>query len=111
MRRRLLVGFLAVAFLASGGVLKAHAGARIQLPPQGQIHATSEDVKEIEALYSGLEDALAKKDIDAIMSFYADDYDYQHANKAQLRYLWSQELPKFDSLRSEERRVGKECRS
>jgi ketosteroid isomerase-like protein len=101
MRRRLLVGFLAVAFLASGGVLKAaHAGARIQLPPQGQIHASSEDVKEIEALYNGLEDALAKKDIDAIMSFYADDYDYQHANKAQVKYLWSQELPKFDSLYS-----------
>ncbi len=99
-KNRLFVILLAAAFLVSGYALDAYAKARIQLPPQDKITASPENMKEIEAMYDGLEDALAKKDIDAIMSFYAEDYDYQHANSPQLRYLWSEQLAKFDAIYS-----------
>ncbi len=100
MKFRLLVAFLAMAFLALGGAVKAHAEAHINLPPPNEIHATPQDVKDIMAMYDGLEGALAKKDLGAIMSYYAPDYDYQHADKSELRYLWSEQLAKFEKLYS-----------
>lgn len=78
----------------------SYAKARIVMPAPGMVHADEKTVHEIEALYDGLEDALADKDIDRIMTFYADDYSHNSATKAQLKFLWDNEFGKFDKLYS-----------
>lgn len=99
-RVRLTVFLLTVGFLVSTFAVNAYAKARIVLPPPNMIQADDKTVKEIEGLYDGLEDALAKKDIDKIMTYYADDYSHQSASKSQLKFLWDTEFGRFEKLYS-----------
>ena len=95
-----LAGLLAAGLLAAGIAGNAYAKARIILPAPDMVRADEKAVHELEAVYDGLEDALSKKDINGIMSHYADDYNHQSATRAQLKFLWESEFDKFDKLYS-----------
>jgi len=76
------------------------AYAHVQLPPSEVIKANEKDVDDIVAVYDRLEKALAAEDIEAIMSFYADDYAHQGITKSQIRGLWANIFKNFDNLNS-----------
>lgn len=91
---------MAAGLLVSGFAVNSYAKARIVLPPPDMVHADDKTVHDIEALYDGLEDALAKRDIDKIMTYYADDYSHNAATKSQLKFLWTTEFGTFEKLYS-----------
>ncbi len=101
LRRSLIVVVLLVtAFMLSGFVTTSYAKSRVQLPEPEMIKADENTVKELEKFYEGIEDALAKKDLDTLLTYYADDYNYNGVNKAHLRSLWAKMFSKFDKLYS-----------
>src|SRR2546422_6479768 len=81
--------------------------------------------RDIRALYQGYMEAFNKKDVGKIMSFYVPGSDLfvfdvtpprQHVGWADYKKDWEDLFAAFpgplhQELRSEERRVGKECRS
>lgn len=94
-----LIGIIAVAagvVLASGGAFDAKA--HVQMPPSDVIKASQADAESIVAAYGKIEEALAKEDIDTIMTFYADDYFHQGITKGMIRNLWSNIFKTFDNL-------------
>lgn len=99
-RGRLLGCILGAGLLVSGYAADSYAKARLIMPQSSMVHADDKAIQEIVALYDGLEDALSKKDIDKIMTFYADDYSHNSASKAQVKYLWNTEFGKFEKLYS-----------
>ncbi len=101
LRTSLLIAVLISTFiLTSGNFSTTDAKSRIQLPPSGQIDADKKSVRELEAFYDGIEEALDRKDLDKLMSYYADDYSHNYVSKDQLRNLWSDLFNRFDHLYS-----------
>jgi len=92
--RRLIAVMSFVTGIVMLSALPINAYAHVQLPPDKQ------DVDDIVAVYGKLEEALAKEDIDAIMAFYADDYNHQGITKSQIRNLWVNIFNNFDYLNS-----------
>ena len=101
LRTSVLIAVLISTFiLTSGNFSFADAKSRIQLPPSEQINADKKSVKELEAFYDGIEDALDRRDLDKLMTYYADDYSHNYVSKDQLRNLWSDIFKRFDQLYS-----------
>ncbi len=96
----LIAVLLATFILTSGNFFSAEAKSRIQLPPSEQIDADKKTVRELEKFYDGIEDALAKKDLDKLMSYYSDDYSHNYVSKEQLKNLWNDTFNRFDNLYS-----------
>ncbi|MFQ5736469.1 MAG: hypothetical protein ACE5GY_06350 [Thermodesulfobacteriota bacterium] len=88
-----------MGLILTGG-LASNAYAEVQLPPQESIDSSKRDVEAIVAFYGKLQDALNKKDLAAIMSFYADDYNRQGITKNTIRNLWKNIFNNFDHLNS-----------
>lgn len=99
MKKLLSVMALVTGFVLAGG-LAFNAQAHVQLPPSEGIKAGTQDLDEIVAFYGKIEDAVAKKDLDAIMAFYADDYFHQGITKTMIRNLWGSIFANFDNLNS-----------
>jgi ketosteroid isomerase-like protein len=99
MRRLIAVMSFVTGMIFLSG-LPMNAYAHVQLPPAEVIKADKQDVTDIVAVYGKIEEALAKEDIDAIMTFYADDYFHQGITKSQIRNLWVNIFANFDSLNS-----------
>lgn len=100
MRKRELMtmSFLALFLLLALFTLRANA--HVQLPPSDAVAATKEEVKELDDFYRRIEEAVVKKDINAVMGFYADDYFHQGITKQQVKGLWTNLFEKFDKLNS-----------
>ena len=95
-----IAAFLMTIILTSGNFTLLDAKTRIQLPPAEQIEGDKKSVRQLEEFYDGIEEALDKKDLDKLMSFYSDDYSHNYVSKAQLRNLWSDTFKRFDNLYS-----------
>ena len=101
LRTSVIIAVLIMTFiLTSGNFFAADAKSRIQLPPSGQIDADKKTVRELEAFYDGIEDALDRKDLDKLMRYYSDDYSHNYVSKDQLRNLWADIFNRFDHLYS-----------
>lgn len=100
---RVKLVFIAIAvFLVALAAAAVHADANphVQFPHEDEIHATPQQLDELRAFYAALEQALSQKDLDGMMSFYADDYFHQETTRAQLRRLWEDTFKNYDNLRA-----------
>lgn len=100
MKGKKTVVFLAALFLMSSLTLKAYAQPHVHFPSPEDTTASKESVKELEVFYDKLDDALAKKDLDTLMSFYANDYFHQGITKDIIKNLWSNLFNNFDRINS-----------
>ncbi len=101
LRTSLLIAvFITTFILTSGSFSTTDAKSRIQLPYSEQIDADKKSVRELETFYDGIEDALNRKDLDKLMSYYSDDYSHNYVSKDQLRSLWADIFDRFDHLNS-----------
>lgn len=98
--KRFAVGIITLVGLAVSGGTIPDAYAHVQLAPQDAMKASRQDIDDIVAFYGKIEDALAKKDLNTIMTFYTDDYFHQGITKSQIRGLWENLFSNFDSLNS-----------
>jgi ketosteroid isomerase-like protein len=94
------ITLLVSVFLLGGLATSSYAKSRIQLPESSMIQGDKDAVKELETFYDGIEEALSKKDLGAIMTYYADDYNHNGVDKSHLRALWSKMFARFDKLYS-----------
>ena len=99
-RNTTVATLLAITFLFSAFVTISYAKSRIQFPEPEMMQAEKNTEKELEKFYDGIEDALSKKDLDALMTYYADDYNHNGVDKQHLRSLWTKMFAKFDKLYS-----------
>lgn len=98
--RIITVAVMALMLFLPGLALKAGAAPHVQFPSPDMVSATSKDVKEIQEFYARVEDAMMKKDIDAMMKFYADDYFHKGITKEQVKGLWTNIFNSFERLNS-----------
>ena len=99
MRAKALAAALFAALIAASG-LGPRAAAEIQLPRAAKTNADYKTLEEFEAFYDQIEEALQKKDIDKMMSFYAEDYLYHGITKKQLKFMWLEIFSGFTDLYS-----------
>ena len=99
MKRRVVIGVL-LAFLVGSTLHLGQTRAEIQLPKPEKSNADAMTLKEFEAFYDQIEEALTTEDIDRIMSFYADEYLHHGITKKQLRFMWLEIFSEFSELYS-----------
>ena len=102
MRKRnlLTMSFFTLLALFALFAVRVNAMPHVQFPPADAVTATREEVKELEDFYRKIEEALVKKDIEAVMGFYAGDYFHQGITRQQVRGLWTNLFEKFEKLNS-----------
>lgn len=94
------VVFLSFMLVLSSFAAMADAAPHVQFPPSDAIQASKESVKELESFYAKVEEALIKKDVNALMAFYADDYFHNGITKDMIKALWTNIFKNFDNLNS-----------
>ncbi len=99
MRLKAVAAALIVALIAVSG-LGSRAAAEIQLPRAAKINADDKTLEEFQAFYDRIEEALQMKDIDKMMSFYAEDYLFHGITKKQLKFMWLEIFSAFTDLYS-----------
>lgn len=99
MKRFLGVLAVMAGFILSEG-LAFNAYSHVQLPPSEVVKASRQDLDDIVSTYGKIEEAVAKEDLDAVMSFYAEDYFHQGITRNMIRNLWASIFNDFDSLNS-----------
>ena len=88
-----------VALLTMEIILLVPAGttqAATHLVPTSITEADPGTVAEVMAAFDQADDAIRRKDLDRLMSFYATDYNYHGLKKSDIRKVW-QDL--FDNYR------------
>ena len=76
------------------------AAGEIQMPEAAKTNADARTTAEFEKFYEEIEAALKAKDLDKLISFYADDYQHHGITKKQLRFMWLEVLSEFSDLYS-----------
>jgi ketosteroid isomerase-like protein len=99
-RNATVATLLAVTFLLSCFVTIVYAKSRIQFPEPDMMQTDKKTANEIAEFYDEIEDALSKKELDKLMTYYADDYNHNGVDKQHLRNLWANMFTKFDKLYS-----------
>ncbi|MBI5888065.1 MAG: hypothetical protein HZB82_05050 [Deltaproteobacteria bacterium] len=94
------VVLLSFMLLLSSFAATADAAPHVQFPPSDAIEASKESVKELETFYAKVEEALIKKDVNALMAFYANDYFHNGMTKDIIKALWTNIFKNFDNLNS-----------
>lgn len=72
------------------GALRVDTGAALQ--------ADAETVRQIEGVFNLAEKAIGEKDLDALMTVYAEDYRYQDLTKADMRTIWKGFFTHYDRV-------------
>ena len=98
--KRFAAGIITLVGLTLFGGSVIDSYAHVQLAPPEVMKASKQDLDDIVAFYGKIEDALAKKDLNTIMTFYTDDYFHQGITKGQIRGLWENIFSNFDGLNS-----------
>ncbi|MEP7153575.1 MAG: hypothetical protein ABI856_17885 [Nitrospira sp.] len=78
--------------------LGAPASAAVRIDAGADLQADAETVRQIEELFNRAEEAIGKKDLDALMTVYSDHYRYQELTKADMRKIWKVFLEKYDRI-------------
>lgn len=94
----LMVVLLATALLVPG--LSTSAWAETQFSKPSTVNVDEKTLAEFESFYEEIEKALLEKDVDKIMSFYADDYLHHGITKKQLKFMWLEVFSNFADLYS-----------
>ncbi len=98
--KKTVVALLSFLFLFLIINSRADAMPHVQFPSSDAIVGNKDALKDLEAFYGKLEDALAKKDLGALMTFYADDYFHNGMTKETIKSLWSNIFKNFNGLNS-----------
>ncbi len=76
----------------------AQASGALRLDTGVDIQADAEAVRHIEKAFNRAEDAMGEKDLDALMTVYADTYRYQDLTKADMRKIWKGLFEQYDRI-------------
>lgn len=60
------------------------------------IQADAETVARIEAVFTRADDAIAEKNLDALMTVYSEHYRDQDCTKAEMRKIWKRFFEQYD---------------
>jgi len=98
LNARLRFAWFLGPFLVSGllSVLDGRTQAATQFIPGSVGETDSDTVAEVMATFDHADEAMRRKDLDDLMSFYSAEYNYHGLTKSEIRKIW-QDL--FDNYR------------
>jgi len=68
------------------------ASSALRIDTGAVIEADAETVVRIEEVFNRAEDAIAEKNLDALMAVYSEHYHDQDRSKAEMRTIWKRFL-------------------
>lgn len=74
------------------------ASSALRIDTGAVIQADAESVAHIEAAFNRAEDAIAKKNLDALMAIYSEHYRDQDRTKAEMREIWKRFFEQYDRI-------------
>jgi len=75
-------------------------GAKITVPSGSVIEADEPTVKSVVAMFERAEQAIKARDLDAVMAFYATNYNYHGLKKDAIRKVWQELFDEYQEIAS-----------
>lgn len=95
-RRRIALTFVGVFFSFLGA--DAPASGALRIDAGADLQADAETVHQIEETFNRAEETIGKRDLDALMTVYAENYRYQDLTKADMRTIWKGFFTQYDRV-------------
>jgi hypothetical protein len=93
---RIAMILLGIAFSMVGAGTPASSALRIDTG--AVVQADAEAMDRIEEVFTRAEDAIAEKDLDALMAVYSEHYRDQDHTKAEMRNIWKRFFEQYDRI-------------
>jgi len=99
-------GVIAIAAILTGLLLspRCHhptpAAAVVEIAPRAAADSEQKILKELVAAFDRAESAVQKADLDSLMLFYANDYNYHGLNRRDVRRIWDEVFIHYDQVTS-----------
>ena len=72
--------------------------AMIQILPDSKIEGDQQSINEIISTFDRAQEAIRARDLNALMSLYASNYEYHGLRKADIRRIWAELLEHYDFI-------------
>lgn len=104
-RPAVAIGILTGLLVASQGCQSAPSPvvydvSGVHITPGADIQGDAKDVQAILAIYKQAEDAVHRKDLDALMALYSDDYKHGGYTKDSVRAVWHDLFERYHDFAS-----------
>ena len=72
--------------------------AMTQILPDAQIEGDQQSIHELTSTFDRAQEAIRSRDLDSLMSLYAQDYQYHGLKKADIRKIWAELFAHYDFI-------------